>query len=591
MRNRMPAILLAAAAMTAAADDTPPLTLDDLIVTTATRTATSLDDALANVRVITRRDILASGTTDLRELLRFAAGIDIARTGGTGQQTSIFMRGSESNHTLVLLDGVRMNPATIGVPSIQNISPELIERIEIVTGPRSALYGSDALGGVINIVTQPGERDTTVTVAGGSNHTERAALDTQVQIGATRVSFSADHLRTGGIPTRTTDDTDRGYDNTGGRASLATPLGNGELTVSHWQAEGDTEYSDFFLAPVSQTFTNRVSTVAWRGAPSERWTTELRVGRLEDRVEQRESPDFLDSERWTLDWQNTASIGSAHTLVGGVYLADESAESESFGLAVDEDVDIRALYLQDLWRAGRWQGLISGRLTDHDAFGTEFTWNLGFGVDLNDSVTVQLDAGTAFRAPDATDRFGFGGNPDLDAETSRQIQARIIWHDAGGWRLAAEVFQNDIDDLIDFDFSDFTLRNLAEARIRGARADASWRGADWDVEFGIAYQDARDETADTRLLRRSRASGSLQATRRFGEHSVSVALRSDDARRDFGGVRLSGYLLASVAGELALTERWRMTARVDNVADTDYATASGFRELGRTATVQMRYTW
>ena len=126
----------------------------DTIIVTATRTEIPLSDSLVPVTVITRADIELSLATDLAELLRFEAGIDIARSGGAGQSTSIFLRGTESNHTLVLIDGVRMNPGTLGGAAIQNIAPELIERIEIVKGARSSLFGTDAIGGVINIITR-----------------------------------------------------------------------------------------------------------------------------------------------------------------------------------------------------------------------------------------------------------------------------------------------------------------------------------------------------------------------------------------------------------------------------------------------------
>ncbi len=124
------------------------------IIVTATRRAQSADEALAAVTVITRAEIEAAQAQDLAELLRFHAGLDIGRNGGAGQPASLFLRGTESNHTLVLLDGVRLNPGTIGGAPWQNLDPNLIERIEIVRGPRSSLYGPDAIGGVIQIFTR-----------------------------------------------------------------------------------------------------------------------------------------------------------------------------------------------------------------------------------------------------------------------------------------------------------------------------------------------------------------------------------------------------------------------------------------------------
>lgn len=577
-------------AVGAAAQDAPKK-LDEIIVTTATRTETDLDGAFANVRVVTRDDILRSGATDSIELLRYFAGIDIARTGGPGQQTSIFTRGSESNHTLVLLDGVRMNPAAIGVPAIQNITPEQIERIEFVTGPRSALYGSDAIGGVINIVTTGETPERAVSMGGGTNNTERAGLQWGLKSGETVFRLSADRLRTGGIPTRLGDNNDRGYDNTSVRLSLATPLAGGSFVASHWQAEGDTEYSDFFLNPVSQAFENQASSLSWGRAVSDSWQTKLVLGRFQDDLAQRESPDFLNSQRITLDWQNTIDIGGGHTLVAGAYLAQEEAESLSFGLAFDEDADIRALYVQDQYQAERWQVLASVRATDHDAFGSEVTWNLGFGYDVSERITLQIDAGTAFRAPDMTDRFGFGGNQNLEAESAEQLQLRAIYRMDNGWRLGLEAFRNDIDNLIDFDFATFQLFNIAEAQIEGLAADARWLNDNWQVELGITYQDARDAIADTRLLRRARVSTTAKIARKFGAHSLDLSVNSSDSRQDFGGIALEGFNLIALAGRFALTDELSLTARIDNLGDERYETAAGFNQLGRTTTVQLRYQW
>lgn len=573
------------------ADDNSTLNLGEIIITTATRSESTLDDALANVRVVTRDDILRSGATDSIELLRYVAGIDIARTGGTGQQTSIFTRGTESNHTLVLIDGVRMNPATIGVPAIQNIAPEQIERIEIVTGPRSSLYGSDAIGGVINIITAGENIERSVSVGAGTHNLERAGAHWGISSGDTVFRLSADRLRTGSIPTRSADDNDRGFENQNYRLSLTTPLADGLLTLSHWQADGDSEYSDFFLNPVSQSFENRASTLGWQGTFNERWQSNVAIGLLKDEIAQQESADFLTSDRLTIDWQNTLTVDDSHQIVAGIYYADEAAESLSFGLGVDEEVSIKALYLQDQYRQERWQTLVSLRLTDHDAFGRELTWNLGGGFDVTDRLTLQANAGRAFRAPDATDRFGFGGNPDLDAETAQQFELRAIYRLDNGWRLSLEAWRNEIENLIEFDFVTFTLVNIDEATIEGVTADARWVNELWQVELTANYQDPRNDTTGNRLLRRARASASARVSRRFGDHSVDLSVRTNDARRDFGGTRLAGYGLASIAGRFMLSENLSLTARVDNLTDTRYETAAGFNQLGRTTTLQVRYDW
>ncbi|MEL6216669.1 MAG: TonB-dependent receptor, partial [Pseudomonadota bacterium] len=312
---------------------------------------------------------------------------------------------------------------------------------------------------------------------------------------------------------------------------------------------------------------------------------------LVDDLQQVESPDSVKSTRLSIDWQNTFQVNANHQLVAGAYLAQETGKALSFGLGFDEDVDIRAAYVQDQYRNDRFQALVGIRLSDHEAFGNELTWNAGAGYDVTDQFTLQIDAGRAFRAPDTTDRFGFGGNQDLDAETSMQYQLRGIYSLDNGLRISVEAFRNEIDDLIEFDFATFQLFIIAEATIEGVSADARWVNDRWQVEVGITHQDARNAETDTRLLRRARVTSSARISRRFGQHSVDLSWRSDDARRDFGGVRLAGYGIASISGRFALADDLALTARVDNVTDKEFETAAGFNQLGRTTTVQLRYTF
>ncbi len=226
------------------------------VVVTATRVPTPADEVLAPVVVIDRATIERSNAGDAAELLRFHAGLDIASNGGPGQPTAMFIRGAESNQALVLVDGIRINPGTIGLPGLQNIRPDMIERIEVVKGPRSALWGSDAIGGVVNVVTRRGSQDGWITEAGyGAYDTKRASLNGGVDLGqSAALDVGVSWTDSDGFPTRTTDDIDRGYENLSANVALRADVGAAEVTVRHWRTAGTSEYSDFFLTPVDQDF-------------------------------------------------------------------------------------------------------------------------------------------------------------------------------------------------------------------------------------------------------------------------------------------------------------------------------------------------
>ena len=210
------------------------------IVVTATRTAQIADESLASVIVIDRAQIAQSQAADVAELLRGHAGLDIGRNGGPGQPTSLFMRGTESNHVLVMVDGVKINPGTIGGAALQNIDPELIERIEIVKGPRSALYGSEAVGGVINIITRRAVTglDGNAYVGAGRYGTRKAGAGLHKGGGDYRAGIDIGYTDTAGFPTRTASDIASAYDNRSLNVYGGKTFGDNHVELSHWQAGG-----------------------------------------------------------------------------------------------------------------------------------------------------------------------------------------------------------------------------------------------------------------------------------------------------------------------------------------------------------------
>jgi vitamin B12 transporter len=452
------ALLLSAAPQSYASDISP----SDTIIVTATRTEIPLEQATVPVRVITRDDIELSLATDLAELLRFEAGIDIGRNGGPGQATSFFMRGTESNHTLVLIDGVRMNPGTIGGAAIQHISPEVIERVEIVKGARSALFGTDAIGGVINIITRRAD-ETHVEggVGAGSFDSRSAFVSGGLRDDRNQLGITLDWQDTAGYPPRVGSDVDRGYGNFSLNVHAARDIGHGEISLRHWRAEGTVEYLDFFLTPVDQDFRNFVTALQFDKQFAGRGTSKLIVSHMLDRIAQNQSDDFVESDRLSLDWQHTLAF-SEHTVTAGVFAMQETAKSLSFGSGFDEDTDVKAVFLQDQWIRDKHRAFVAARLTDHESFGNQATYNIEYGYELTSSWSVRGGLGRAFRAPDATDRYGFGGNPDLEPEISDEYQLGLRYAPGDRHSVDIEFYANDIEDLIEFDFASIsTLRRYA----------------------------------------------------------------------------------------------------------------------------------
>lgn len=565
--------------------------MSDTIVVTATRSEIPLRDAIVPVTVIDRDQIELSMATDLAELLRFEAGIDIGRNGGPGQATSVFMRGTESNHTLVLVDGVRINPGTIGGAAIQHIDPKVIERVEIVKGTRSALFGTDAIGGVINIITRH-STEPYVDVGAGSGSFDSRSAYVSAGGGTRHAEFGAtiNTKSTDGFAVRTDSDIERGYENVSANLHATRKFDRGDVTLRHWRASGNVEYLDFFLSPLDQDYLNESTALELQNPLGDSGRSKLILSHSRDRIVQNQSIDSVDSERRSLDWQLSVSLGE-HKLAAGVFLADEDAlATSSFGSDFDATTRFRAVFVQDSIARGRHRAFLAARYSDYDSFGSELTWNAEYGIRLTDALGLSAGLGHAFRAPDATDRFGFGGNPDLAPEVADEIQLGATLEATDRQRLRLELYAKDIDDLIEFDLTDFTLRNIAKAEIRGAELAYEYTGDRFTLRADLVRQRAENAADGSRLLRRAEESLTLSYVQKLGAHQLGVSVLASGDREDFGAT-LPGYTLVNLTGQFQLGRRWQLNARIENLFDEDYETASGFRMQALSAFAEISYKY
>ncbi len=581
-------VLVMLACASAYADD---LLHADTIIVTATRTEIPLRDATVPVSVITREDIELSLATDLAELLRFEAGVDIGRNGGPGQATSVFLRGTESNHTLVLVDGVRVNPGTLGGAAIQHVAPEVIERIEIVKGARSSLFGTDAIGGVINIITRRADSAYVEGGVGAGSFDSRTGFVSggnrgdDYEFGAT-----FNWQDTDGYALRTDSDVVRGYDNVSANLYAQRTFGNTDIGLRHWRADGNVEYLDFFLAAVDQDYENSVTALQFNTRWSEAGNSKLVLSHMSDDIRQNQLPDFVESSRVSVDWQYSHGF-ERHTVTAGLYAVEENAETLSFGAGFDEDTTTRAIFVQDQWSRDRHTAFVALRLSDHDAFGNHTTWNAEYAFAINDAWTFNAGIGHAMRAPDATDRFGFGGNRELDPELADEAQLGLRFAPGGRHSVDFELYANDVKDLIEYDVETEMLANIDEAEIRGGQLGYEYRADTFSLRLDFVKQSADNKLTGERLLRRAEETATLKYTQNIGKHRLGLSVLASGDRVDFGNVRLPGYVLANLSGQFALGKNLQAQARIENLLDTEYQTAANYRMQERSVFVELKYAW
>ncbi|WP_064746470.1 TonB-dependent vitamin B12 receptor [Lysobacter antibioticus] len=600
--------VLAAPGLAAAA----PAAVDlDQVVVTATRTAQTQDATLAAVTVIDRAEIERRQPASLPDLLRGAPGVSLANNGGAGKQTSLFLRGTESDHVLVLVDGIKLGSATSGGTALQDIPVEQIERVEIVRGPFSSLYGSEALGGVIQIFTRrpQGAFAPSFSAAIGSYQTHRASAGVAGKGERGWYSVNAAHEDTDGINACRGKPAPRGAgcftnspDRDGYRNQSLTVQG-GYRFGERWEAEARAfraeAYNEYDGSQNNQADSvQQVLDAKLRYRPSERIGVSASAGRSEDLSE------AYRNGKYSSTFETRRELGSLQADLG----LGEGLLSLGFDWQRDR-VDSNVAYARDgrILRGafGQWQQDIGAhalqaslRRDEDSQFGGETTGSLLWGWNLSESLRLTTSYGTAFKAPTFNELYYPNyGNPDLGAETSRSVELglRGTWGERRQHVWSLNAFQNKIDDLIAYDASIGLPGNVDSARIRGLEAALDTQLAQWDLRASATWLDARNLSPgshrDNWLPRRARQSARIDLDRRMNAFSFGASVHAAGERYDdlANSRRLGGYALADLRLGYAFHPSWSVQLSANNVFDRRYETAAFYNQPGRNYLLSLRY--
>ncbi len=567
------------------------------IVLTATRTAGDPDLLAVPVIVITRREVEDALASDATDLISARPGIEVARSGGIGQPASLFMRGTESNHTAVLIDGVRINPGTIGGAALQNIPAESIERIEIVKGPRSALYGSDAIGGVVNIITRAGAaRGANLFASTGRYGTTTAAADGGTALGENAgIGGSIVSRDSNGFAPRAAAASSGGFRDTAGNLQLqGQPTDNLLMRGGGWRSAGRVYYDNYGSQGAEDFVTSSYAgSVQWQAAHGIDYRAT--INRAEDLIDQLRSPDYAHTRRDGLELQGNWLVAGLHRLSAGTLLNDEHTTASSYGTVFDVTTRTRQYFLQDQVQSGPHSLLLAAAHTQHSTFGGHGNWNAEYSLQLG-AWQLRTATGTGFHAPDSTDRFGYGGNPSLQPETSRQFDAGVIWRLSPAHRFELDAFDNRIDNLVDYVVTNYVTfagrnENVSRTRIRGLEASYQLQLDDWTMQAGATWQNPRNVADDTLLLRRARQNFSLSSQYRLGLLSLGGDLHYVGRRFDASyptNKELPGYALLALRMNYEITPSWNLQLRVDNALDRRYQEILGYNTARRGFTLATR---
>ncbi|RQS76238.1 TonB-dependent receptor [Burkholderia sp. Bp8963] len=621
---------LAAAAQTAAADPAAPAVASTVapasapaaaraeqnaegsllapVVVTAQRAPQALADAIPQTTVFDAHDIAAHPGADLPTLLAFAPGAQIVRNGGPGATATLFLRGAQSTQSLVLIDGVRVDSASLGAAQLSQLPLDQIERVEIVNGNVSSLYGSGAIGGVVQVFTKDGGNhpprfNFAVGLGSYGTQTQQAGVSGRLDSeGRTTFSLSVAREKDNGFsaldPAKqpNANPNANGYLNESVTASLRHRFNaRWDAGVSYFQSNGNNSYDNAFGTPTDlNNLYSRVqqARVYANGKLLDWWTTHVSVATGNDRSQSELNgvyTDHFNSDNRQYTWQNDFRIAPDQMIQAGYERLDQQFTSNVYSAPQRH---VNSGWLGYTARVGRQQFQANLRRDQYSDFGGANSYYLGYGLDVTDRWKVTASYSSAFRAPSFNDLYyPIAGNPSIQPERSHSVEAAVHYASDALGVARVTAFQTRYANLIDYrpgaDSFFYVAQNVGRAKVQGL--EASWQGhvGKTDVRVAATLQNPIDETQNQDLDRRARRFASATASRAFGLLRVGGEWLVSGARNDSGGGRLGGYGLVNLSARYNITKAWYVSARIDNLFDKDYELAYAYNTPRRGAYVTL----
>jgi vitamin B12 transporter len=580
---------LAFSNLTFAAED---INLKDVIVV-ASRVAQSPDNVIGDVTVINREEIERAGQSTFIELLQAQPGIEISSKGGAGQQSSVFLRGTNSNQVVVLIDGMRIGSATTGSTAFANLPLAQIERIEILRGPATSLYGQDAVGGVIQIFTKQGtgSPQLNAAVGYGSYNTEKVAAGFSGSVEKTQFSLAVSQMHTNGFSALKTNiginkDKDA-YRNLAVSASLSRSISEGhDLGLQILSSDGRnnydgpsnnfTDYSDMSAVSYSLFSKNQITS---------NWKSSLRIGQGTD-VDNSHYLDYFTNlnavseyktKQKQLSWQNdiALSLGSLNLVYDRLEQKLISNSNPVFNETKRNSDGFLIAYLATI----NDHSVQANLRNDHsNQFGSHTTGSLGYGYKLTSNWRITGSYGTAFKAPTFNDLYypddGWGpySDPNLKSEKSKNIEASLRYQGSDS-ELSATLYNNKIDNFIALNQSYFPIN--VNAKITGLTLAASQHWDDWQLKTSLDIQSPENDDTGKLLPLRARRHGVINLGKSWGKWNVASELIASSVRYNDAdnATRISPYAIVNLTADYKIDDSWRLQGRINNLLDKNYALA------------------
>lgn len=563
----------------------------------------TLADVAATSHIITADEIKSSQAKDVTDVLNMISGVSVRNSGTRGSSSGIFVRGTTSSQIVVLIDGIRSGSPTLGSTELAHLPIEAIERIEIVKGPLSGLYGADAIGGVIQIFTKKGrtEGNGNIAISTGSNGFKKGVL--ALNAGNEKNNFRAILAteKTDGIDSTSIvsggNNDDDGFEANNINLSANFALSDAtSLSISHLQTDNEIEFDNTFGDDTGYFSENDIknTTVSINSALSEslQWNTTL--GKQTDKAETAAFFSSVEGDRLSLTSQVEKKLGSGQVITAGIDAYNEDINtSNSFPVT---DRDNKGLFAQLQNNFGSFGIVANLRFDDNSAYGNDTNGSLAINSQLGEKTRLTISYGTAFRAPTFNDLYfpGFG-NPDILPEESESFEISLRGNtSAAQWRVSA--FNTDVKNLIGFDSATFLAANTADASLQGLEFEIGTNVSNWYIAANLDLLSAEDDSTGVELDDRAEKTLNLSASRDFGAFGARIDVLAEDGRHDLSGTEVPSFVKIDLGGTYAISKNLELSAKINNLFDKDYSVnlispTDSFNTEGRTFTVTGKYSF
>jgi len=564
------------------------------VVITATRTARTVEQSLSPVTVLDGAEI--NQAQSIPEALRNVPGVNFTTYGGWGKLSNLNLRGTNSGHVLLLVDGIPLSSATAGTPAWEYLPLSQIDRIEVVRGPRSSLYGSAALGGIVQIFTPQGKgpNRTNFTLRTGSMSTYDVRASISGATDETHFYLGAGNFVTSGNDIGNANQSDAdGYQNKSFGLRLGQRWGNTQVDLHVLRAQGNNQFDNDFTGGADENdFLQQVAGLDIKFSPQDNWQSRLTWGEARDELDYSQIAAHYHTRRIYRLWQNDFLLTPNNLLTLGMDQQNEQIDASDFYKLNSRDND--GFFLQHQALFGSHNFIAGVRYDDNQVFGGHTTGNVTYGIRLTPATRLVASWGSAFRAPTFNDQYlaipGFyQGNPNLQPETANSTEIALVsTSKLTNWEVRA--FRTNIHNLITSTADYSSMINLQQARIDGIEIGAKTRMTNWEVSGAINFLDPRNRTTEQILPGRPRHTAQLQVSRQDGPLRSSATILNQ-GRRHYPdqNISLSGYTLIGINLNYAVSSRWKIEGWIDNLLNEDYQTVAGYNPPGRTIMMGVRY--